>query len=703
MSYQTRRSSTRNNKRAPAASGSTADENLPAPSNGPENPTKKRKLAGDDRAAQKNSKSAKGKHTDGESVQYDTGGVGGGYQDPFANMNSPQPVASFDPGMSVAQMLQWKPNSESIISGAASETQNTSEAAAKPPNAPDTWEIDPALSNASLVSPNTTHQSPLSISFPSSNPQTLKLTSASLTLSRSRKVSSLSTGSSSSGSPSNFSFASSFSSTPSVKPKISAPKMTLSGTGTSQESPKLNPFLMPSFSFSRSHAVSQLPSLPSALSLAKAAAPSPLMLRSKTADVIDPGSKSTSFAFARGFHPSSSEAKEESLPIPPPPSRLSIPKAVTDKVSSLELRSESVCEDIDTHTRTLNTVANDYKELRERVEELEIMNDNLTMEREDLTQQVDSMSERLNDLQATSEAQHIALEKFGDLFKEMGGSDEVPAALGKKRAKKAVKVLKAPADNILNTGIRKVFYQAMGLPITAKDGDLAPPAGGGFWIPDPETPDGKLLRPDWTKSFNANIDWHDSIIKFVKTHLPSKCPTIKVPDVEQISDEVVRQQLGTIFKGIMGKYRAWVKKEALRQSGEQNVVAHDNLPEVKNRRSRRKDRKLDEREDVWPREMGELWDFFFQACYQSTDESDHEDALDPDTESDQEVSVSTTQKAWITRTPEYRSEEFDAGVVELDVLTKILRGAVCAKWLALNEDQDTPSRIAEEEGQAGEN
>ncbi|KAJ7236618.1 hypothetical protein C8J57DRAFT_1247607 [Mycena rebaudengoi] len=351
MSYQTHRSSMRNNKRAPTANGSTADKNLPTPLNGPENPPKKRKLAGDDRAAQKTLKSAKmqGRHTDGESVQYDTSKEAHMFlKDPPHRLHSPQPVASFDPGMSVAQVLLWKLNSESITSSAASETQNTSEAAAKPPNAPDTWEIDPALSNASLASPNTTYQSPLSISFPNSNsnPQTLQLTSASLTLSRSRKVSGLSSGSSSSGSSSNFSFASSFSSTPSMKPKISALKTTLSGAGTSQESPKLNPFLTPSFSSSRSHAVWQLPSLSSALSLAKAAAPSPLMLRSKTVDVIDPESKSTSFAFARGVRPNSSEAKEKSLPIPPPPSRLSIPKAVTDKVSSLELRSESVREEI---------------------------------------------------------------------------------------------------------------------------------------------------------------------------------------------------------------------------------------------------------------------------------------------------------------------------------------------------------------------
>jgi hypothetical protein len=55
--------------------------------------------------------------------------------------------------------------------------------------------------------------------------------------------------------------------------------------------------------------------------------------------------------------------------------------------------------------------------------------------------------------------------------------------------------------------------------------------------------------------------------------------------------------------------------------------------------------------------MNEDWDFFFHVLYQSTDESDDSEVLDPDTESDNEVDVVATKKPWVTRPPTYCSRQ----------------------------------------------
>lgn len=148
--------------------------------------------------------------------------------------------------------------------------------------------------------------------------------------------------------------------------------------------------------------------------------------------------------------------------------------------------------------------------------------------------------------------------------------------------------------------------------------------------------------------------------------------------------------------------------------------------------------------------------FFFQAAYQSTDESDAEDVLDPDTDTEKadETPAQATRKPWISRAPTYRDDvvsvetyiqrpiidlhlfQFQTGVEQLEALViemrdqytrdnrgktaahprirgppkdvrlpylgaandkKILRSAVNTAWLLDHPDDDTPSRIQEEE------
>ena len=48
------------------------------------------------------------------------------------------------------------------------------------------------------------------------------------------------------------------------------------------------------------------------------------------------------------------------------------------------------------------------------------------------------------------------------------------------------------------------------------------------------------------------------------------------------------------------------------------------------------------------------WDALFVATYQSTDETDDAEGIDPETDSE-EVTVSIPSRPWVTRPPTYRA------------------------------------------------
>lgn len=54
-----------------------------------------------------------------------------------------------------------------------------------------------------------------------------------------------------------------------------------------------------------------------------------------------------------------------------------------------------------------------------------------------------------------------------------------------------------------------------------------------------------------------------------------------------------------------------------------------------------------------------MWDFAFSYPYQSTDETDGESVVDPDTDTSEaeNAKVSTGTRSWITRPPMYRAPE----------------------------------------------
>ncbi|KAJ6470979.1 hypothetical protein C8R45DRAFT_1165683 [Mycena sanguinolenta] len=292
-------------------------------------------------------------------------------------------------------------------------------------------------------------------------------------------------------------------------------------------------------------------------------------------------------------------------------------------------------------------------------------------------------------------------------------------------------------DNLLNNAVRQSIYLAMGLPTTSKlqaAAAVPPPKSGGSYVKDPESK-GKLLRPDWGVSFTENSTWHNAMVKFVREKAPTLVPALTPAKLSQRSDDVILKRLEVVFKNISTEYR----KTGADQEARQDADADDEDDGSKNRRRARKARKCEERQETMLSENIELppeYSWFLQPLYQSTDESDHDAVIDPDTDTEEtaEVPAKRTRKPWITRVPLYRSEVFDAGIRTIDESVmkrrklnetnnrgktvshprvrgpkkdtplpfigsaagkkgKIRKFAIDPEWLALHSDQDTPSRI----------
>jgi hypothetical protein len=126
----------------------------------------------------------------------------------------------------------------------------------------------------------------------------------------------------------------------------------------------------------------------------------------------------------------------------------------------------------------------------------------------------------------------------------------------------------------------------MGHPVNVEEQKLALLDAGGCWIDDPETEGSCLLHPDFSTSWTDNSVWHDLMVTFAQTHLTSVSPSLSDQDIEQLADATIKNQLQTVFKGITSKYRKWAKSQGKALA----PIAHSDLPNVKNRRARRKER-----------------------------------------------------------------------------------------------------------------
>ncbi|KAJ6582601.1 hypothetical protein DFH09DRAFT_1309552 [Mycena vulgaris] len=219
---------------------------------------------------------------------------------------------------------------------------------------------------------------------------------------------------------------------------------------------------------------------------------------------------------------------------------------------------------------------------------------------------------------------------------------------------------------------------------------------------------------------------------FNKASLQNPVITSTFMDAKSADD--LLQRLATVFKNIKEEAKK-VAKSGVDGDDEDQV----DTQKQDGRRKTRKVRKCNERIEVLEdagMTLPEEFTFFLQPIYQSTDESDASDVLDPntDTEESAEVPAQSTRKPWKSRTPLYRSDEFHEGVLKIDVLlmksrkdyennnkgktaahprvrgewkdvplpfigtaklNKIPRSAIDAEWLANHSGDDTPSRILE--------
>ncbi|KAJ7758621.1 hypothetical protein B0H16DRAFT_1820575 [Mycena metata] len=414
----------------------------------------------------------------------------------------------------------------------------------------------------------------------------------------------------------------------------------------------------------------------------------------------------------------SSVALLPSNPIPKPNRGVvPIPKAVTDKLSEQEARISFL-------ERTLKTNDQVHKKFASEITDLDGENHQLL--------------HRVTVLEELVERQTATIDR---LFELVEGDEDTVSAM--KTAKKGTR------DNVLNVRItfqfqihcikdlldgwqaatRKVFLVAMGLPKTAKYKEAAlvlPVKTGGSYIPDPATPNGTLLRPDWKLGFNGNSVWHVPMLKFTRQKVPKITPAITDTIMQSKSEEDILARLAAVFRNISAEYRKAPQGQPLVTVPEEaNAVASTSDATRTNRRKGRKVRKCEERIKVLQEEgikVEEEWKFLLTPPYQSTDESNDSDVIDPDTDTEKadEIPVKSTQKPWNRQTPTYRSDAADYKVCEWEVLVmkyrknhertnrgkagkpKIHRAAIHPDWLEGNPDQDTPSRILEEKAVEGD-
>ncbi|KAJ7720177.1 hypothetical protein B0H16DRAFT_1896903 [Mycena metata] len=407
-----------------------------------------------------------------------------------------------------------------------------------------------------------------------------------------------------------------------------------------------------------------------------------------------------------------------------------IPKAVTDRLNAQEARIRTLEERVDIDMNTITLLKRTKFELNTDIEDLDNENHQMLIRLEEQDEMLETQQTMIDSLVTAVQG----------LQQGQGQAADVKSGTKKKESR----------DNAWNLASRKTFFAAMGLPSTSKikDATIAPVKKCGGYINDPETRSGKLLRPDWAASFSENSNWHPRMIAYMRQKVPSHSPAITKEMMSSKSDADILERIESIFANIRTEYRKTVRGssgDAKDPAGEEEEDADDDEEDTVdkkkqlNRRSGRKVRKCDERILALESHGVQLqppYEFFLQPRYQSTDESDAEDVLDPDTDNENEVPAQATRKPWITRTPEYRNDEFHDGVLSVDVLlfklrnlhttdnrgktpahprirgpsknvplpfvgankdNKIPRSVIRPEWLAAHPENDTPSRIQDED------
>ncbi|KAK7039963.1 hypothetical protein R3P38DRAFT_3469348 [Favolaschia claudopus] len=392
---------------------------------------------------------------------------------------------------------------------------------------------------------------------------------------------------------------------------------------------------------------------------------------------------------------------QSNLPLPP----TRIPKVVTDKIQD--------------HATRILALEQQIQNDADLIEQLQATYSELEASQNDLDNENQLLLRRLSCLEDTVEMQNQTIDRLASLVEANGAA--APPTEDDTTTKAKIR------DNTFNTAVRKTMLVAMGLPRTAKAKDAckirSQKAGG-----------------DWNATFTDNSAWHTRMITYVRQQVPQHTPAINAAAMKAKSDDDILDRLETIFRNIATEFRKLQRagNEEAQSDNEAAVQDDDDSKQIK-RRQGRKQRKAEERGEVLRDakvDLGTDWQFITIPAYQSTDESDQSDVLDPetDTESTREVPVASTRKPWKTRTPKYRSNEVQDEFNELEKMVvkhrvqweknnkgktaahprvaggwkdvplpfrkpnkvKIPRWAIDEDWLASHQDQDTPSRIEDD-------
>jgi len=108
----------------------------------------------------------------------------------------------------------------------------------------------------------------------------------------------------------------------------------------------------------------------------------------------------------------------------------------------------------------------------------------------------------------------------------------------------------------------KMMLLAMGLGLRAKAKDvtqLMSHGGGGGFIKDWETSDGKFVQPDWTTNFAGNTAWHDHTLTMIRQKTPTIYPSIMKDLLAMKSDRDILNHMETVFKNLWTMYlrKSW--------------------------------------------------------------------------------------------------------------------------------------------------
>ncbi|KAJ7018531.1 hypothetical protein C8F04DRAFT_1277632 [Mycena alexandri] len=377
---------------------------------------------------------------------------------------------------------------------------------------------------------------------------------------------------------------------------------------------------------------------------------------------------------------------------------LAIPKAITDKIMNQATR----ITELEARMKTLQVQFGQLKVTADEYLDAQIAVNRDIVDMENELQEADRRATAIED--KLGRHRDLITELFNLVKTGVSRDKEEEDVKPKKKGKKS-----GGRDNALSTATQRCLYIAMGLPATSKLKDMAGK--------------GQLLRPDWRVGFANNVSWHTPMVILLRNKTPSILPALTKEIMAKKSNDVLLERLEE-------------DDEEEGDNGDDKGAVDENQL---NRRSGRKVRNAWRPLKTAISTIDKDWDWFFQPVYQSTNESDDGNVIDPDTDTEakDEPPARSTRKPWVTHAPEYRSQRLQNGVEFIDIAlmerrrqfaknnhgktlahdrirgerknkslpfikgdkAKIKRTAIDPTWLANNPNQDTPSRIEESDNE----